>query len=65
MQGRLRHEDLSVKVNSECHHYSTPIVLAVDREMHVQVETPGAAPLVFVPDVALFDVKAPSIIDDF
>lgn len=65
MQGRLRNEDLSVKVESECHHCSKPIVLEVDRELHVQVDTPGAAPLVFIPDVALFDVEGPSIIDDF
>ena len=65
MQGRLRDEDLSVTVETTCHHCSEPIVLEVDREMHIRVDSPGAAPVVFVPDVAVFDVAAPSIIDDF
>ena len=65
MQGRLRNEDLSVRVDTECHHCGKPLTLEVDSEMNVQVEEAGAEPLVFIPDVALFDVEGPSIVDDF
>lgn len=41
------------------------MTLEIDREMTSRVEQTGAHPMVFTPDVQLFDVKAPSIIDDF
>lgn len=65
MQGRLRNEDLSVTVDTECHHCGEPLTLEVDSEMNVRVEEAGAEPLVFIPDVAVFDVEGPSIVDDF
>ena len=65
MQGRLRNEETSVTVDTECQHCSTPLTLEVDSEMNVRVEQLGAEPLVFIPQVALFDVKGPSIVDDF
>ena len=65
MQGHLRNEPVSITVHTECAHCSEPITLDIDSEMNVQVATHGADPLVFIPDVRVFDVKAPSIIDDF
>jgi len=41
------------------------LTLEVDSEMNVRVEEAGAEPLVFIPDVAVFDVEGPSIVDDF
>jgi hypothetical protein len=41
------------------------LTLEVDSEMNVRVEEVGAEPLVFIPDVAVFDVTGPSIVDDF
>lgn len=65
MQGRLRNEEVSVTVDTECHHCSRALTLEIDDDMNVQVEQPDAHPLVFTPDVALFDVEGPSIVDDF
>ncbi len=61
----MRNEDLSVTVDTECHHCGVPLTLEVDSEMNVRVEEVGAEPLVFIPDVAVFDVEGPSIVDDF
>ncbi len=33
--------------------------------MNITVETPGAKPLIFTPDVQVFDIEAPTIVDDF
>ena len=65
MQGHLRNEPVSITVETQCAHCSEPMTLVIDSEMNVQVETAGADPMVFNPDVRVFDVKAPSIIDDF
>ncbi|MDH3730848.1 MAG: hypothetical protein OES13_06980 [Acidimicrobiia bacterium] len=65
MQGHLRNEPVSITVDTQCAHCSEPITLEIDSEMNVQVEPAGADPMVFIPDVRVFDVKAPSIIDDF
>ena len=65
MQGHLRNEDLSVRVDTECQHCTEGLSLEIDSDMNIQVEEPNAEPLVFTPDVALFDVEAPSIVDDF
>jgi hypothetical protein len=65
VQGRLRREDLAVRVDTECHHCGKPLALEIDSEMNIGVEAPGAAPLVFSPDVNPFEVEGPSIVDDF
>ena len=65
MQGRLRNEDLSVRVDTKCHHCTEGLSLEIDSDMNIQVEQPSPEPLVFTPDVALFDVEGPSIVDDF
>ena len=56
---------MTVIVESECHHCDEPIALVIDNDMNVEVTTPGARPMVFVPDVVPFDVDGPDIVDDF
>lgn len=41
------------------------MTLEIDSDMNVTVAQPGANPMVFTPDVELFDIEAPSIVDDF
>jgi hypothetical protein len=41
------------------------MTLEIDSEMRVRVAQAAAAPLVFTPDVEVFDTQGPSIIDDF
>jgi hypothetical protein len=65
VQGRLRDRDMTVVVDSECHHCSEALTLVIDNDMNVEVKTPGAQPIVFVPDVVPFDVDGPDIVDDF
>ena len=65
MQGHLRSEPLTVTVETECAHCSEPLTLEIDSDMNARVEQAGADPMVFTPDVQVFDVEAPSIVDDF
>ena len=65
MQGRLRNEDLSVTVDTECHHCSEPFSLEIDSEMRISVGDTNAKPIVFTPNVNPFEVDGPSIVDDF
>ena len=41
------------------------MTLDIDRDMNIRVAERGAEPMVFIPDVELYDIAAPSIIDDF
>ena len=41
------------------------MTLEIDSDMNVRCEKSGAKPMVFLPDVAVLDVEAPSIVDDF
>ncbi len=65
MQGRLRNEPISITAETECAHCGEAMTLHVDHEMNITVDPPGAEPLVFSPDVAIWDITAPSIVDDF
>ena len=56
---------MSIVVETRCEHCSERMTLEVDGDMKVSVEQAGAAPMVFTPDVQVFDVEAPSIVDDF
>lgn len=56
---------MTVDVTSSCHHCSEPLRLRIDNDMNMEVQTPGASPVVFVPDVVPFDVDGPDIVDDF
>ncbi len=41
------------------------MTLEIDNDMRVTALQPGAKPMVFTPDVEIFDIEAPSIVDDF
>ena len=66
VQGRLRNECLSVTVASSCGHCGRPMALDITSDLiyrrHDGVDT---EPIVFVPEVDLAALEAPSIIDDF
>jgi len=65
VQGRLTSHDVSVTVETSCHHCSEPFTLEIDSEMNIRVDPSDAEPVVFVPDVVPFDVSGPDIVDDF
>jgi len=41
------------------------MTLEIDSDMNFRVEQPEAEPLVFTPDVSVFDIEDTSIVDDF
>ena len=41
------------------------MTLEIDSDMKVTVVQPEAEPMVFTPDVEVFDIEAPTIVDDF
>ena len=56
---------MSITVETRCEHCEESITLEIDSDMNVMVVTPGANPMVFTPDVDVFDIEAPTIVDDF
>ncbi len=65
VQGRLRQETLSVRVQSECACCGRPLELEIDSELRCRVLSDGASPLLTVPMVNFQRLEAPNIIDDF
>ena len=61
----MRGEALSITVETQCEHCSDPMTLDIDSDMNVRVEQSGAEPLVFTPDVSVFDIEDANIVDDF
>lgn len=65
MQGRLRNEELTVEVESECVHCRRALHLTFDSELDWRVAERGARPLLFEPDVDWQTFTAPNIIHDY
>ncbi len=65
MQGRLRRQKLTVRVDSECHHCRRPLRLEVDDDLRWKVLSPGAEPLLFEPDMDWDRFRGPNIIHDY
>jgi hypothetical protein len=65
VQGQLRHEKLTVTIESECGHCHKPLHLEVNSELNFHVKEVQAEPLVFVPRVNFQKLDDPSIIDAF
>jgi hypothetical protein len=65
VQGRLREERLSVLVKTECAHCSEPMEIEIDSDLNYKVKEVGCKPIVFVPDINLFELEDDSIIDSF
>ena len=65
MQGRLRDAALTVTVDSACAHCGRPMRIDIDSDLNDRTEGLGCRPIVFMPDIALAELAAPSIIDAF
>ena len=65
MQGRLRNQELSFSIETQCGHCQEPIRLEIDSKMNYQVASAGAQPVIYVPMVDFDKLEEPSIIDGF
>jgi hypothetical protein len=65
VQGRLRNEQLSVKIDSECAHCGQPLHLTLNSELEWSLQEHDADLLVFEPDVDFGHLTAPNIIPDY
>lgn len=65
MQGRLRGEPLSVKVESSCAQCGAPLVLKLDGELRGELLEGGPKPMLFHPFVDFATLAEPSIINAF
>lgn len=65
MQGRLRNENLLVKIDSECAHCGRKLHITLDSELAWSVEESEADPLVFEPDVDWGHFEGSNIIHDY
>jgi uncharacterized metal-binding protein YceD (DUF177 family) len=65
VQGQLRNGKLTVQIESECAHCGEPLHLEVDSDLNYQVQTAGAAPVVYSPRVNFQMLEDPSIIDAY
>ncbi|HEY6910839.1 MAG TPA: hypothetical protein VI356_15775 [Myxococcales bacterium] len=63
MQGRLRREELSVEIESECGHCGRALRATVDQDLRSKVHSRGARPLLFEPEVDWTGFRGPNIID--
>ncbi len=64
MQGRLRGQDLTAVIDTECAHCELPIRLEIDSNLEYRVTSDAATPLVCTPFVDVSGLS-PSIIDGF
>jgi hypothetical protein len=65
VQGQLRGQPLSFRIETQCGHCGEPLTLEIDSQLNYRVIQSGAAPLIFAPMVAFTRLKDPSIIDAF
>lgn len=65
MQGRLRNEPVTVRVETECAHCGKAMEMEIDSDLHVKPDDEKSEPVIFVPDVDLLNLQEDSIIDSF
>ena len=65
VQGRLRDEEVSISVASECALSKRPMNMEIDSDMNCTCEDQNCNPVIFVPDVDFKNVRDPNIIDAF
>jgi hypothetical protein len=65
VQGQLRKERLSFKIETECAHCHAPLHIEMDSDLNYQVVEKGAKPVIFSPMVDFGRLKDPSIIDAY
>ncbi len=52
-------------LKTECAHCSKPMEIEIDSDLNYAVKEEGCEPVVFVPEVNLFELEEDSIIDSF
>ncbi len=65
VQGRLRNEQLTVTVHTECAHCKKPMELTIDSELNYSAAGKGCEPVVYAPDLDLFTLPEKNIIKAF
>jgi hypothetical protein len=65
VQGRLRGQDLSVRVDTSCAQSGRPMGITITSDLDYTVDDPDCRPMIFVPEVDFKNLKEPSIIDAF
>jgi hypothetical protein len=63
--GRLRKEDLSFVITSECAHCSAPLHIEIDSNLNYRLVEQDAEPVLSIPMVDIGKLEDPSIIDAF
>jgi len=65
VQGQLTGRELTAVIETACAHCSRPIRVELTSSLGYRVTTPGAAPVISVPQVNFRRLKDPSIIHAF
>ena len=65
VQGQLRKEDLSFKIETECGHCGKPLHLEIDSQLNYRVLEADADPLIYAPLIDVARLDDSSIIDGF
>ncbi len=65
VQGRLRGEEVTVRVVSECALSKRPMLMEIDSDMNYSCDDEDCSPMIFVPKVDFKSLKDPNIIDAF
>jgi hypothetical protein len=65
VQGKLRNEQLSFDIESECACCKKPIRFAMNHDLSYTLADTNSDPIFFVPIVDFTRLKAPSIVERF
>ena len=65
MQGRLRNEELSFEIDTECACCCEAIHFTMGSDLRYTLGNEGSSPMFFVPMVDLTKLRAPSIVNAF
>jgi len=65
VQGKLRNEAVTVRIETECAHCAKTMKMEIDSELHIRLDDPKCEPVIFLPDIDLLNLQEDSIIDSF
>ncbi len=65
VQGRLRGEEVTIGMVSECAHSRRPMRMEIDNDMNCKCEDSDCSPVIFVPKVDMKTLQDPNIIEAF
>jgi hypothetical protein len=65
VQGRLREENISVTIKTQCAHCAQPLEIILDSELNYRVSDEAAKPLIFEPHINWTEFTEPNIIDAY